>query len=248
MSNVKLESDSSPGSIRTQHQEKTWSKRAASWDHSSMPGLEKIAAAVLDYAAPVEGCDVVDLGCGSGQLTLDLARQAKSVLAVDFSAEMLELLGQRAAKAGLGNISTRRCTLQALDLPPASLDLIVTNYALHHLRHPEKAALLHQAARWLRPGGRIVIGDMMFGLTARDEGRQIIAGKIRAIAKRGPAGWWRIAKNAWKMLVAREECPAPVPVWEDMLRKAGFSGLRSERIVAEAAVVAAQLPDPKGHE
>lgn len=247
MRDVKVESAGSPGSLRTQHQEKTWSKRASSWDHSSMPGLEKIAAAVISYASPVDGCDVVDLGCGSGQLTLDLARTAKSVIAVDFSAEMLELLDQRAAAAGLGNIETRRSTLQALDLPPASLDVVVTNYALHHLRHPEKAVLLQKAAVWLRPGGRIVIGDMMFGLTARDEGRQIIAGKIRSIAKRGPAGWWRIAKNGWKMLVAREECPAPVPVWEDMLRKAGFAGLRSERVVAEAAVVAAERPDTEGH-
>ncbi len=246
MSDVKVESAGNPGSLRTNHQERTWNRRAAAWDHSSMPGLEKIAAAVLEYAAPVDGCDVVDLGSGSGQLTLDLARHARSVLAVDFSAEMLELLRSRAAAAGLDNIETNRCTLQALELAPASVDVIVTNYALHHLRHPEKAELLRRAAVWLRPGGRIIIGDMMFGLAGGDDGRRIIASKVRTIAMRGPAGWWRIAKNAWKMLVAREECPAPMPMWIDMLRQAGFAKVRSERIVAEAAVVAARRPDGAG--
>lgn len=239
---VKLESAGPPTSLRTLHQERTWSRRASEWDHSSMPGLEKVATAVLDRAGALGGLDVVDLGCGSGQLTLRLAGEARSVVAVDFSSDMLGLLRERAEAAGVSNIRLVCSSLQALDLPERSVDVIVTNYALHHLRHPEKAALLTKAATWLRPGGRIVIGDMMFGLAGDADSRRIIARKISSIARRGPAGLWRIAKNAWRILVAREECPAPIGLWQQMMVQAGFASVRSERIVAEAAVVSARLP------
>ena len=208
-----------------------------------MPGLEKVTQAVCDKSAPLDNKDVVDLGSGSGQVTLKLAPGARSVIAVDFSADMLRILAERAAEQGLDNVSTQLSTLQALRLPDNSLDLVVSNYALHHLRHPEKVELLGRCAQWLRPGGRIVVGDMMFGLTGDAQGRQIIAGKVRAIAKRGPAGWWRIAKNAWKMIVARQECPEPIGSWESMLADAGFIMVESGRVVAEAAFVAGLLPE-----
>jgi ubiquinone/menaquinone biosynthesis C-methylase UbiE len=208
-----------------------------------MPGLEKVTAAVCERSAPVADKDVVDLGSGSGQVTLKLAPEARSVLAVDFSSDMLRILAERATEQGLDNVSTQLSTLQALRLPDNSVDLVVSNYALHHLRHPEKVELLDRCAKWLRPGGRIVVGDMMFGLTGDSQGRQIIAGKVRAIAKRGPAGWWRIAKNAWKMIVARQECPEPMGSWESMLAQAGFTIVESGRVVAEAAFVAGCLPE-----
>ncbi|HET9078292.1 MAG TPA: class I SAM-dependent methyltransferase [Acidimicrobiales bacterium] len=235
---MKIDSPSGPATLRTMLQERTWSRRAAGWDHSSMPGMEKIATAVMTYAGDVDGRDVVDLGCGSGQLTLRLAERARSVVAVDFSAEMLDLLRERAEASGLDNVEGVRSSLQALDLPARSVDVVVTNYALHHLRHPEKAALVRRMVTWLRPGGLLVIGDMMFGLGSDADSRQIIAGKVRSIARRGPAGWWRILKNGWKLVVSREECPAPIEMWERMLREAGFESVRSERVVAEAAVVA----------
>ena len=237
---VKIESTGSPATLRTLIQERTWSRRAPEWDHSSMPGLEKVADAVVEKAGRLDGCDVVDLGCGSGQLTLRLARRARSVVAVDFSADMLALLRERAEEEGASNIDPVQSSLQTLDLPAASVDVIVTNYALHHLRHPEKSALLARAAAWLRPGGRIVVGDMMFGLAADADSRRIIARKVTDIARRGPAGLWRIAKNGWRILVAREECPAPIGLWRQMMVDAGFASVHSERIVAEAAVVSAR--------
>jgi ubiquinone/menaquinone biosynthesis C-methylase UbiE len=221
---------------------RTWSRRADSWDHSAMPGLEKIAQAVVDEAQPVDGKTVLDLGSGSGQLTFQLADRAREVTAVDFSQPMLDRLAERARAEGIENVDTRQADLQSLELPPNSVDVIVTNYALHHLRHPEKARLLEKAAGWLKPGGRIVIGDMMFGLASDRDGRRIVATKVAAIARKGPAGWWRLAKNAWKVLVARQECPAPVEAWESMADDAGLDVVGSRRVVAEAAVVTARRP------
>lgn len=221
-----------------------WDKRVDSWDHSAVPGLERIADTVLSHAGALEGADVVDLGCGSGQLTLALAAQARSVVAVDFSPAMLARLDEKAATMGLGNIQTVEATLQSVDLPEGSVDVIVSNYACHHLRDRQKAELLVRAARWLRPGGVIAIGDMMFSIRGGSADRQILAAKVATIAKRGPAGWWRIARNAWRFTLGRQECPASIEAWESMLRAAGFADIRSERVVAEGAVVSGHRSEP----
>lgn len=224
-------------------QSHTWDKRVATWDHSALPGFDRIVQTVLRHADSLKGLDVVDLGSGSGDLTLELAKEAGSVLAVDFSAGMLARLEQRAAEMQLCNVRTVHSTIQSLDLPEHSVDVIISNYALHHLRHPEKREILARAAKWLRPGGRIVIGDMMFSVAGNQADRRIIADKVVSIARRGPAGWWRIAKNVWRFLVARQECPASMEAWTSMLGAAGFVGVSSERVVAEGAVVSGRLPE-----
>src|SRR6202000_1261543 len=53
--------------------------------------------------------------------------------------------------------------LRYFRLPPSYADLIVSSYALHHLTHAEKYELTRRMAQGLRPGGRLVIADMMFG-------------------------------------------------------------------------------------
>ena len=51
-------------------------------------------------------------------------------------------------------------------------------------------ALFPRIRGWLRPGGRLVIGDMMFGRGADAQDRAIIASKARSLLRRGPGGWW----------------------------------------------------------
>ncbi len=221
-----------------------WDRRAASWDHSAMPGLGKIADEVVRRAGSVTDRDVVDLGCGSGQLALRLAATARSMVAVDLSRAMLERLEKQADDAGLTNVETILAALQTLELPAGSVDVIVSNYAFHHLRDPQKAEVLKRAARWLRPGGVVVIGDMMFSIRAGSADREIISSKVLNMARKGPAGWWRITKNAWRFVVARKECPAPIATWETMFRDAGFTVTSAERIVAEGGVVSGRLLAP----
>src|SRR5207248_10833312 len=100
--------------------------------------------------------DLVDLGCGSGQVTLPLARQCLHVLAVDLSEAAIELLKARAEHEGVGNVHALTQPIETFELAPESVDLVVSNYALHHLRDREKADLVRRSFRWLRPDGRIV--------------------------------------------------------------------------------------------
>jgi len=190
---------------------------------------------------PADAC--IDLGAGTGFVTLALAGLAGSVLAVDISPVMAESLAARAAQAGLGNVKTEVADLRTFRLPADCVDLVVSSYALHHLRDKDKRALAAEAARWLRPGGRMVVADMMFGRGATRRDREILREKTTAFALKGPAGWWRIAKNLARYgLGVGYEHPAAPQFWQQALRDAGFSDVRFDSIVAEAGIVTGTLP------
>jgi ubiquinone/menaquinone biosynthesis C-methylase UbiE len=217
-----------------------WDRRVAGWhEHvTSVSGFDKVRDRLLAVSGPGPSDACVDLGAGTGFVALALAPLVASVLAVDVSSAMAEDLAGRAARAGLGNVRTEVADLRTFRLPPASADLIVSSYALHHLRDADKRALVGAAARWLRPGGRIVIADMMFGRGATARDREILSEKAMKFAARGPGGWWRIAKNIGRYgLGVGHEHPAAPRFWQSALRDAGFADVRFEPVVAEAGIV-----------
>jgi ubiquinone/menaquinone biosynthesis C-methylase UbiE/predicted transcriptional regulator len=117
--------------------------------------------ALLDPATVVG-----DLGCGTGQVAAALAPFVRQVIAVDRSAEMLQAARRRVRDAG--NVDVRRGELEALPIADAELDAATLMLVLHHVPGPAEA--LREAARALRPGGRLVICDML--AHDRDEYRQ----------------------------------------------------------------------------
>ena len=102
--------------------------------------------------------DVADLGCGEGYLTLEAARWARRVIAIDRSADVLERGRRLAARRKIGNIVWKRGELERLPLKDATIDIALLSQALHHADAP--AAALAEAWRILRPGGRVVILDL----------------------------------------------------------------------------------------
>lgn len=221
-------------------QRSVWSRRVASWDQHGSAGLAKVTAAVLDAAHTEPGARVVDLGCGNGQIGLPLAKSGANVLAVDVSPTMIRSLLAQAQRQNLLTLHGLATPIEDLALPPDSIDLIVSSYALHHLRDADKARLISSAAGWLRPGGRIVIADMMFGRGGSSRDREIIRSKVSALAKKGIGGWWRIAKNAARYLLRVQERPVSIEAWTSMLAAAGFTAITATPIVAEACLVMAQ--------
>ncbi|MDA8341236.1 MAG: methyltransferase domain-containing protein [Actinomycetota bacterium] len=229
---------------RLQRRARWWDRRSRSWDHGGATGLERIVAAVLDASDVSPGAMVVDLGCGTGSVSIPLAERGARVTAVDLSPSMLELLVAKAAEAGVQGITTLAAPLEDLELPPGSVDLIVSNYALHHLRDRDKEALVASALGWLRPGGRMVIGDMMFGRGTSARDRSIIGSKAAVMLRRGPAGWWRLVKNVGRFWFRMEERPVTMETWERYFRQAGFSQVAATPVRLEAAVVAGTKPGP----
>ncbi|MDP1793434.1 MAG: methyltransferase domain-containing protein [Acidimicrobiales bacterium] len=217
-----------------------WNSRVGGWhEHvQRSPAFDAIRAAVLDAARAGASDRVVDLGAGSGFIALALADSVDTVVAVDLAPRMLQVLDADAAERGLTNVSCTSADLAVYDLPPASVDVVVSCYALHHLADADKAALIRRAKQWLRPGGRIVIADMMFGRGATAQDRLILKQKVVALARKGPAGVWRIAKNLVRFgLRVGSERPASPSFWTDTLTAAGFSNVEYRSIVGEAGLV-----------
>ncbi|MBV9448000.1 MAG: methyltransferase domain-containing protein [Streptosporangiaceae bacterium] len=220
--------------------ERVWDKRVDQW-HShvtSAAAFEKVLSSLLEVASPRPGDVCVDLGAGTGFVTMALAPRVSSVLAVDISAAMAESLAGRAAADGLRNVSTEVADLAGFEMPPGSADLIVSNYALHHLPDEGKRDLVRQTARWLRPGGRLVVADMMFGRGASARDRAILLQKVSALAAKGPGGLWRITKNLFRYgLGVGSEHPASPEFWQAALDDAGFAEVGFHPVVAEAGIV-----------
>ena len=225
--------------------ERKWDNRVHEW-HShvtSAAAFEQVLSRLIAVSSPQPADSCVDLGAGTGFVTLALAPLVSNVLAIDISPAMVVALAEAAAEGGLENVSTQVSDLRALQLEPASTDLIVSSYALHHLAHADKRALAVRAAGWLRPGGRLVIADMMFGRGASQRDRDILVQKVAALAAKGPGGWWRIAKNLTRYgLGVGQEHPARPEFWQTALQDAGFTEVRFQPVVAEAGIVSGIRP------
>jgi ubiquinone/menaquinone biosynthesis C-methylase UbiE len=222
-----------------------WDKRVGLWhEHvTSVAAFEKVRDRILALSRPRPSDVCVDLGAGTGFVTMALAPLVASVHAVDISPAMTEALAKRAADAGLANVSAEVTDLRDFRLPPSHADLIVSSYALHHLADADKRALAVRAARWLRPGGRLVIADMMFGRGGSQRDRAILRQKVAALAAKGVGGWWRIAKNLFRYgLRVGPERPATPEFWQQALRDAGPAEVSFQPVAAEAGIVCGVRP------
>ena len=201
-----------------------WNDRVEHWEAvAASPAFTRFAAEVLTLAAPRPSDRVVDLGAGTGLLTLALAPYVEHVLAIDSSEEMLIRLQANRLQRECDNVSTQVADLRALPLGDESVSLAVSNYAFHHLDDSGKELALAEARRVLVPGGRLVICDMMFKLSIASRDRTIIRAKVWSIAKRGPSGLARLTRNAGRLATNRWERPSRAETWEAMLGRRRFS-------------------------
>src|SRR3954467_4353452 len=100
---------------------------------------------------------VGDLGCGTGHVALALAPLVAGVIAVDRSGDRLQAARRRLRDCH--NVEVRKGELGAAPIKDATLDAATLMLVLHHV--PEPAAVLADAARTLRPGGRLLVTDML---------------------------------------------------------------------------------------
>jgi len=118
---------------------------------------------LLTRARLADGMTAVDLGCGPGYTTLDLARAVGPkgrVIAVDRDAERsLPRLRERAEAAGLSNIETQAADLGTFDMPPGSIDAVYGRWILMYLSESAVRGLVERMVAWLRPGGVCILSE-----------------------------------------------------------------------------------------
>ena len=100
----------------------------------------------------------VDVGAGTGEVLLALARTGAKVIGVDNSEKMLAVCRQRAEDAGLKNVELRAGDAEALPLADEECDTALSSMLLHHLGDPARGVA--ELARVVRPGGKVVIIDL----------------------------------------------------------------------------------------
>ena len=142
-----------------------WNRRAPGFDadfgHSiRTPGERAAWDRVLELVVPARGkLDALDVGCGTGFLTFELAARGHRVTGVDFAPAMIAEARRKAADRALA-VRLEEADAEQLPFGAASFDLVISRHLLWTLPHPEAA--IDEWIRVLRPGARLVVVDGQF--------------------------------------------------------------------------------------
>ena len=132
---------------------------AAHWDEIRTLHIDdrEVEAALVQLLADEPVDDLLDIGTGTGRILEVMAPKVERGVGIDRSREMLSVARVNLERAGAGNCSIRQGDMYQLPLPGASFDAVVIHQVLHYADEPARA--IAEAARVLRPGGRLVVAD-----------------------------------------------------------------------------------------
>jgi ArsR family transcriptional regulator len=143
---------------RTDHSRAYFDQLAGKFGRAYCPGRswQGLAETLLKLMPPLV---IADLGSGEGTFSLLLAQKAHRVIAVDNSEKMIAFASAVAKEHGAGNLEFRLGDIEAPPIADEDVDVAFFSQALHHATRPQKA--IEEACRILKPGGRIVILDLL---------------------------------------------------------------------------------------
>ena len=141
-----------------------WAQEEITW------GMFRVSESEVEVLGDVSGLDVLDLGCGVAYFSAWLARRGARPIGLDVTPAQLETARRMQAETGL-SFPLVEASAEAVPLPDASFDLVLSEYGASIWCEP--AAWIAEAARLLRPGGRLVFlrNSTLLILCSPDEGR-----------------------------------------------------------------------------
>jgi ubiquinone/menaquinone biosynthesis C-methylase UbiE len=156
---------SEPADVVKQQVAAHWDRRAPTFDedfgHSIVTPAERAAwDRILDLVLDGRGAlECLDVGCGTGFLSFELAARGHRVTGVDFAPAMLAEARRKAAERGV-SIRFEDADAERLPFPAGRFDFVISRHVLWTLPHPEAA--IDEWIRMLRPRGRLVVVDGQF--------------------------------------------------------------------------------------
>jgi ubiquinone/menaquinone biosynthesis C-methylase UbiE len=147
-----------------------FSRQADAFAASAAITDEELTARLVDAIRPAADQSILDVACGPGIVTAALARHARQVVAFDLTPEMLAKAEQRCAKAGLTNVVFKEGSASDLPFAENAFDGVVTRLAIHHFSEPSR--VFSEMFRVLRPGGTLVVADVVSSEDAQESALQ----------------------------------------------------------------------------
>jgi len=143
--------------------------------------------APLEHLELAEGETMLDLGSGAGIDALIASRKvgaAGSVIGVDMTPEMLDAARANAADAGADNVDIREGRLENLPVEDATVDAVTSNCVINLV--PDKSAVFKEISRVLKPGGRLVISDIVLEGALPEEVRENVLAYVGCVSGAAP--------------------------------------------------------------
>ena len=160
---------------------------------------------------------VVDLGAGTGTFSLAVAPHCRRVVAVDISPAMLAYLQAQAEQSGAANIEIVRGGFLSYQHKGDLADIVYSRNALHHLPDFWKAVALKRVAEMLKPGGILLLHDLVYNVEP-DEIEPTIAAWLANARETPEEGWTRDELETH----VREEYSTFSWLHETLLERCGF--------------------------
>ena len=170
---------------------------------------------------------VVDLGCGTGQLTQRLVRRfpAATIIGVDLSEGMLSQAAGRLATPGADAALLVRADAVHVPFAASSVDVVTCTESFHW--YPDQAQVLSELARVLRPGGRLLIASIATMTTVGDRLLTAVTGSGQgAIRARPPHDMRRLLARAGFEVIHQRRVPRLGTIAWPVLTDAGLGGAR----------------------
>lgn len=169
--------------------------------------------------------EVVDLGAGTGQFALAVARICDRVVAVDISPVMLARLRAKVTASGLSNIDVVQAGFVSYEHRGKAADVVYSRWALHHLPDFWKSVALANMRRIVRPGGLLRLWDIVYSFDASDAEERIEAWCATLPAAPRNEGEWNRGDLEEHV---RDEHSTYTWLLEPMIERSGFRIERAE--------------------